>query len=56
MARVQETLVVVKLSKLVRDSEDGESLAPADFGASLEALASELIEDKAVIVEVVESE
>jgi hypothetical protein len=56
MARVHETAVVIKLSKLVRDGEDHGSLAPADFGASLEALAGELIEDKSIIVEVINDE
>ena len=57
MAQVHETEIVVRLSKLYREGEAApKNLAPKDFTASLEALAGELIEDKSVVVEVIEIE
>lgn len=56
MAQIQETIVMVKLSKLVRSDEKTQSLSPEGFAASLEAVAGELVEDKSIIVEVIEAD
>lgn len=56
MAQIQEMTVTIKLSKLVRTDQKHQNLAPAGFGASLEAVVGELVEDKTIIVEVLEEE
>lgn len=53
MAKIHEELIVIKLSKLVKDSEtDASSLAGSDIIQSLEAVAQELV-GGSVIVEVI---
>lgn len=53
MAKIHEELIVIKLSKLVKDSaEPAATLAGADVVQSLEAVAQELVGDS-VIVEVI---
>lgn len=51
MAKIQEELVVVKLSKLVKDQETPSSLTNEDFAVNLEAIVQELVGDS-VIVEI----
>jgi hypothetical protein len=53
MAKIQEELIVIKLSKLFKDSDAGvAALADADISASLEAVVQQLVGDD-VIVEVI---
>lgn len=51
MAKIQEEVVVIKLSKLVKNLEDAAPLTNEDFSANLEAIVQELVGD-AVIVEI----
>ena len=53
MAKIYEEIIVIKLSKLIRDdaSESG-AIAGADVTSSLEAVAQELV-GSGVIVEVI---
>lgn len=51
MAKIHEEIIVVKLSKLVKDSESGTNLASEELVSSLEAVAQELA-DAGIVVEV----
>ena len=52
MARIQQQLIVIKLSKLIKDSDDiGEDIAGIEVVSSMEAVAQELL-GKNVIVEI----
>jgi hypothetical protein len=53
MAKIVEDVVVIRFSKIVKDSESGDSgIASADVQAALEQVAQELAGDN-VIVEIV---
>ena len=54
MAKIIEDVVIIKFSKIVKDSEEGSSVANADVQAALEQVAQELVGD-AVVVEVVKA-
>jgi hypothetical protein len=54
MARIVEDVIVIKFSKIVKDSEEGSSVATSDVQAALEQVAQELVGD-AVVVEVVKA-
>jgi hypothetical protein len=49
MAKIQEETVVIKLSKLIKSSEEQKSLTNEDFPANLEAIVQELVGDSVVI-------
>lgn len=49
MAKIVEEVVVVKVSKLVKDSVEGDSIITEETIASLEAVAQELVGDGAVV-------
>jgi hypothetical protein len=50
MAKLQEAVLVLKLSKLIRDSEsDGPPLTNDDFVTSLETIVQELVGDKTLV-------
>lgn len=51
MAKIQEEIVLIKLSKLLKNSDEHESLTNEDFPANLEAIVQELVGD-AVVVEI----
>jgi hypothetical protein len=51
VAKIVEEFVIVKVSKLVRDGQEA-TILPADFAPTVEALASEVIGDPSVLVEV----
>ena len=52
MAKVQTEIIVVKLSKLIKDTEDDVSqLGNNDFETNLEAIVQELVGDN-VLVEI----
>ena len=51
MAKIHEEIVVIKLSKLVRDSDAGSEIATPDIVAALQSVAEELA-GAGVIVEV----
>jgi hypothetical protein len=42
MAKIHEEIVVIKLSKLVRDTDAGTEIATADIVAALQSVAEEL--------------
>ena len=53
MAKIQQQLIVIKLSKLIKDSDDiNEDIAGAEVTSSMEAVAQELLGEN-VIVEIV---
>ena len=54
MAKIVEDVLVIKFSKIVKDSEEGSSIASADVQAALEQVAQELVGDS-VVVEVVKA-
>lgn len=51
VAKIHEEVVIVKVSKLVKNNDDQESLVNDDMLAALEQVAQELLGDS-VIVEV----
>ncbi len=51
MAKIHEEVIVIKVSKLVRDGADAGSVVPEDVTAALQSVAEELLGD-AVVVEV----
>jgi hypothetical protein len=51
MARVQTEIIVVKLSKLIKDSAEDATLVHDDFDSNLEAIVQELVGDN-VLVEI----
>ena len=42
MAKIHEEIVVIKLSKLIKDSDAGGEIATADIVAALQSVAEEL--------------
>jgi hypothetical protein len=52
MAKIVEEVIVVKVSKLTRDNDKTGSILPAEFVPGLEAMASEILGDAAVLIEV----
>lgn len=55
MAKLHEEIIVIKFSKLVRDSEQAESVSSGEFLANLQAVAEELA-GSGVIVEIERAE
>ena len=51
MARVQTEIIVVKLSKLIKDNAEDVTLVHEDFDSNLEAIVQELVGDN-VLVEI----
>ena len=54
MAKIVEDVIVIKFSKIVKDNDEGTSVASADIEAALEQVAQELAGDS-VVVEVVKA-
>ena len=55
MAKIVEDVVVIKFSKIVKDSEEGSaSISNSDVQAAVEQVAQELVGDS-VVVEVVQA-
>ena len=42
MAKIQEEVVVIKLSKLIKDNDAGAEIATADIVSALQSVAEEL--------------
>jgi hypothetical protein len=42
MAKIHEEVVVIKLSKLIKDNDAGDDIATADIVAALQSVAEEL--------------
>jgi hypothetical protein len=51
MAKIVEDIVIIKFSKIVKDSELGNEIVNGDLQSALEQVAQELVGD-AVVVEV----
>jgi hypothetical protein len=51
MAKIHEEVVVIKLSKLIKDSVPGDKLATDDMISALQAVAEELVA-AGVVVEI----
>lgn len=49
MARIVEEVIVIKLSKLVKDSEVTETVATPEVVASIEQVAQQLVGDGVVV-------
>lgn len=49
MAKIVEEVIIIKVSKLVKDSADGSSIVSDETIAGLEAVAQELVGDGAVV-------
>lgn len=49
MAKIQEEIIVVKVSKLLRDTEQATPIMGADAVASLEAVIQELAGDNTLV-------
>jgi hypothetical protein len=49
MAKIHEEVVVIKLSKLVKDDETVDNIATLDIVAALEQVAQELVGTGAVV-------
>lgn len=49
MARIVEEVIVIKLSRLVKDSEVTENLASPEVVASIEQVAQQLVGDSVVV-------
>ena len=54
MAKIVEDVLVIKFSKIVKDSEESSSIAGADVQQALEQVAQELV-GSGVVVEVVQA-
>jgi hypothetical protein len=54
MAKIVEDVIVIKFSKIVKDSEGSTSVAGPDIETALEQVAQELVGDS-VVVEVVKA-
>lgn len=54
MAKIIEDVLVIKFSKIVKDSEEGSSIASSDVQQALEQVAQELV-GSGVVVEVVQA-
>ena len=52
MAKIQEEIIAIKVSKLVKDSDDMKSLSTDEITIALEQVAQELFGD-GVVVEVI---
>lgn len=53
MAKIQEQLIIIKLSKLIKDTEESnDNIVSTDITSNLEAVTQELV-GKNVIVEIV---
>jgi hypothetical protein len=52
MAKIQEEIVVIRMSKLVKDNDDVGQITDTDFSQNVEALVQELV-GESVVVEVV---
>jgi hypothetical protein len=49
MAKIVEDVVIIKFSKIVKDSEEGSSIAGSDIQQALEQVAQELAGDSVVV-------
>lgn len=49
MAKIHEEIVVIKLSKLVKDTDSGTEIASADIVAALQSVAEELAGTNVVV-------
>lgn len=54
MAKIIEDVLVIKFSKIVKDSEEASSIAGSDVQQALEQVAQELV-GSGVVVEVVQA-
>lgn len=49
MAKIKEEIVLVKLSKLVKNLDDADNLTNEDFETTLETIVQELVGDHVVV-------
>ncbi len=56
MAQLSESVVVVKISKLVKDGETLDAMIDADTVTNLEAVLEELVNDPKAMIEVIKAD
>ncbi len=56
MAQLMESMVVVKISKLVKDGEAVSELIDADTLTNLEAVLEELVNDPKAMIEIIKAD
>lgn len=56
MAKIVEEIVVIKISKLVRDEAKNDEFLPDEFVAGIEAMATEMLSDPSAIIEVIKGD
>jgi hypothetical protein len=49
MAKIVEDVLVIKFSRIVKDSDEGTSITSAEIQAALEQVAQELVGDSVVV-------
>ena len=49
MAKIHEEVIVIKVSKLVKDSADVGTVVPEDVAVALQSVAEELLGDSVVV-------
>lgn len=49
MAKIQEEVITIRLSKLIKNSDDTAQLTNKDFSANLEAIIQELVGETVVV-------
>lgn len=53
MAKIHEEIIIIKVSKLVKDSDAGQPVVGQEIVAGLEAVVLEMVSGDAVVVEVI---
>lgn len=53
MAKIQEEIIIIKVSKLVKDTDAAQPFIGPEIVSGLEAVVQEMISGDAVIVEVI---
>ncbi len=53
MAKIQEEIIIIKVSKLVRDCDSAQPVVGQEIVAGLEAVVQEMVTGDAVVVEVI---
>lgn len=56
MAQLSESMVVIKISKLVKDGESLDELITADTVTNLEAILEELVDDPKAMIEIIKAD
>lgn len=52
MAKIKEELLIIKVSTIVKDNEDGDDILSEDICGTLEEVVAGLVNNEAAVVEV----